>query len=148
MELNKIISFAKMEHIMALAAYLSHKQAQPAQCLWRDSRVAYCEARQCCSGPRIWFRTCMATPYAGPGRRGSTRSACSRGTAEALVPGVFLPRLARVLPEPTVTHLSPEPTVTHLSPSLSPAFTGSRTQLLRGNWVPLAERVAAGSYLW
>ena len=57
--------------------------------------------------------------------------------AQALVPGVFLPRLARVLPEPTVTHQS-----------LSPAFTGSRTPLLRGNWVPLAKRVAAGFCLW
>ena len=57
--------------------------------------------------------------------------------AEALVPGVFLPRLARVLPEPTVTHPSP-----------SPALTGSRTSLPRGNWVPFAERVAAGFYLW
>ena len=57
--------------------------------------------------------------------------------AEALVPGVFLPRLARVLPEPTVTHTS-----------LSTALTGSRTSLPRGNWVPLAERVAAGFYLW
>jgi hypothetical protein len=57
--------------------------------------------------------------------------------AEALVPGVFLPRLARVLPDPTVTH-----------PSLSPALTGSRTSLPRGNWVPLAERVAVGFYLW
>ena len=57
--------------------------------------------------------------------------------AEALVPGVFLPRLARVLPKPTVTHLS-----------LSPAFTGSRKSLPRGNWVQLAERVAAGFYLW
>ena len=57
--------------------------------------------------------------------------------AEALVPGVVLPRLARVLPESTVTH-----------PSLSSALTGSRTSLPRGNWVPLAERVAAGFYLW
>ncbi len=57
--------------------------------------------------------------------------------AQALVPGMFLPPLARVLPEPTVTH-----------PSLSQAFTGSRTSLSRDNRVPLAERVTAGFYLW
>ena len=38
--------------------------------------------------------------------------------AQALVPGVFLQRLARVLPETTVTHQSP-----------SPAFTGSRSRV-------------------
>ena len=61
-------------------------------------------------------------------------------TAQALVPGVFLTRPATVgLEKPTVIHQS-----------LSPVFTGSRTPLLpvRGNWVPLAERVAAGLYLW
>jgi hypothetical protein len=77
-------------------AYLRHVQAQPAQGPWPDPLVARFGARRCCSGTRIWFRACMATLYAAPERRGSTMSACSRGTGTRRGPAATGPGLARI----------------------------------------------------
>ena len=118
-------------------AYLRHVQAQPAQGRWRDPLVARFGARLCCSGTSILFRACMATPYADPERRGSTRSACSPGTGTRCVPAATGPDLAR-----NHSDSSESESCVHWQSE------SCRTPLLRGHWVPLAERVAAGFYLW
>ena len=117
-------------------AYLRHVQAQPAQGRWRDSLVGRFGARQCCSGTRIWFRACMATLYAAPERRGSTMSACSRGTGTrrvAAATGLGLARSHRDSSglEPHRCRLGEEPTARVLRDALRAADCGSRTHTVK-----------------
>ena len=76
---------------------------------WHGSELDYAAQGPASGSTHVWRpRMLTQSEEARPGPL----------AAQALVPGVFLQRLARVLPETTVTHQSP-----------SPAFTGSRSRV-------------------
>ena len=103
---------------------------------WHGSELDYAAQGPASGSTHVWRpRMLTQSEEARPGPL----------TAQALVPGVFLQRLARVLPETTVTHQSPSPA---FSAAVHWQSESCRTPLLRGNWVPLAERVAATFCLW